>query len=73
MIKPKISGLMAFVVWGITREVTSDDDSENDICSKRISQRLGVGFVGFFNVEGVVFRKIFIFYHSNCVGYSSRD
>ena len=51
---------MTFVVWGIILEVKSDADLENDIC-KRISQRLGVVSVGF-NVIGVVFRTIFIFF-----------
>ena len=49
---------MTFVVWDIILEVKSDADFENDIC-KRISRRLEVVKAGF-NVNGVVFRKVFV-------------
>ena len=60
---------MTFVVWGIILEVKRDADSENDIC-KRISQRLGVVLVGF-NIDGVVFRNIFILFRLSRVGCHS--
>ena len=60
---------MTFVVWGIILGVKSDADFENEIF-KRIFQRLGVVYVGF-NVHGVVFRKIFIFFRLSRVGYRS--
>ena len=66
----KFQVFMTFVVWGIILEVKSDADFKNDIC-KRISQRLGVVIVGF-NVNGLIFRKIFIFFRLSRVGYRSR-
>ena len=66
----KFQVFMTFVVWGIILEVKSDADFKNDIC-KRISQRLGVVIVGF-NVNGLIFRKIFIFFRLSRVGYCSR-
>ena len=61
---------MTSVVWGIIQEVKTDADFETDIC-KAISRRLGIVLVGF-NVDGVVFRNIFIFFHLSRVGYRSR-
>ena len=66
----KFQVFMTFVVWGIILEVKSDADFKNDIC-KRISQRLGVVIVGF-NVNGLIFRKIFILFRLSRVGYCSR-
>ena len=48
----------------------SDADSENDT-SKMISQRLRVVLMDF-NVNGVVFGKIFIFFRLSRVGYHAR-
>ena len=61
---------MNFVVWGIILEVKSDADFENDT-GKRISQRSGVLLVGF-NVNGVVFRRIFIIFRLRHVGDRSK-
>ena len=61
---------MTFVVWGIILEVESDADFENDNF-KIIFKRLGVVLAGF-NVNGVVFRKIFICFRLSRVGYRSR-
>ena len=71
VILAKISGFHNYCHLGdIILQVKSDDDSKNEIC-KRISQRLGVVLVGF-NIDGVVVRKIFIFFHVSRVGYRSR-
>ena len=56
--------------WGIILEVKRDADFENAIC-RGISQRLGEVLVDF-NVNGVIFRKVFIFFRLNRVWYRSR-
>ena len=61
VILAKISG---FVVWGITLEVKSDADFENDVC-ENISQRLGVVFVGL-NVIGVFSKDFHLFSLQAC-------
>ena len=61
---------MTFDARGIILEVKSDAYSENDIC-KRISQRVGLVLVGF-NVDGMVFRNIFICFRLSRVGYRSK-
>ena len=50
--------LRSFVISGVILGVKNDAEVKNDI-SRKVPQRLGAGLVNF-NVNGVVFRKIFV-------------
>ena len=51
--------LRSFVIPGVILEVKDDAEFKNDIC-REVPQRLASVLVNF-NVNGVVFRKIFVF------------
>ena len=56
--------LRSFVISDVVLGVTNDAYFKNDICRK-VSQRLVAVLVNF-NVNGAVFRKIFVFLLESC-------
>ena len=62
--------LRSFVISGVISGVKNDAEFKHDIC-RRVSQRLELVLVNF-NVNGVVFRKIFVLPASVMLGIIPR-